>query len=341
MKYVGNSNYYFLCFFLLIFLATHQVFSSGTNEKSEDLSGNVQSQLNGDVADKDTLLLEIDSETASSPANSTNIIESSSSNVPLKQFDNISSQKDNETEILLDFQATNDNTGYNQEQDTILTSLNNPIFDTTSKNTSESTVLSPQSNEIEEQLLRQASQELDIAAQELEAKLDLITSPSPSPSSNRQEIPSFDIEQQSRMSIQPVVEEEQSVTSPKLDSTSQKTSPAKKATSGTTRSASSAKAKPTTATAPKSTEHKPASGVATASKSMEYKAAVATTKSIESKPSTAVRKTFHSESKASAATSNKSKVTPTSPNQKSSITAQKTVNIIINLRISITKCMFF
>ncbi len=285
---------------------------------------NFQSQLNGGVANKNTLLLEFDPE-APSTENPTNT-DTPSPNDPFKQFVNLSSQQDNKAETLLDFEGSSDNTN-EKEQDSILSTSNNSAFDITSPNADETVPLVPQSNEREHQLLNQANQDFDDAAQALASKIDLVTSPSPPATTGRQPPPSFDTEQKPVTSTQ-------SAASPKLDSTVPTASPAKKSAPHITRPTSASKTKPTSTTAAtsKTTEHKPitaAAGGTAASKSAEPKPAASTTKSTESKPSTTARKTIHSTSttSAAAAASNKPKITPTSPIQESSTVPKPTVNI--------------
>jgi len=292
---------------------------------------NFQSQLNGGVTDKNTLLLEFDPE-APPPENPTNT-DTPSPNDPFKQFANLSSKQDNKAETLLDFEGSSENTN-EKEQDSILTTSHNSAFDITSPHADETVSLVPQSNEKEHQLLNQANQDFDDAAQALASKIDLVSSPSPQPTSGRQPPPSFNTEQKPVTSTQSSAEENQSATSPKLDSTVPTASPAKKPASQITRPSSASKTKPTSTTAAtsKTTEHKPTTTAgAAASKSTEHKPAASTTKSTESKPSTTARKTIHSTSATSAAAataSNKPKITPTSPSQESSTVPKPTVNII-------------
>jgi len=258
-------------------------------------------KLNGNVADKNTLLLDFDPE-APPP-------DTPSPNDPFKQFTNLSSQQDNKTEILLDFEDSPKNAN-KQEQD--LNTSNNSALDTTSSNTDANVPLVPQSNQQDHQSLKHADQNVHNAAQESASKHDLLTTPS------------SDTEQQP-------VASNQSATSPKLDSTLPTASPAKKPAASTARPASATKTKPTATTAAttKSTEHKPNTGAAaaTASKSTEHKPAASTTKSTESKPSATTRKTIHSAPTTAAAASNKTKVTPTSPAPESSTVPKPTVNI--------------
>jgi septum formation inhibitor MinC len=255
------------------------------------------SHLNGSTTDKNTLLFDLDPEAPSSPGNSTNT-NITSSNDPFKQFANLSSQQDNKTEALLDFEG--------------------------------STVhLTPQSNEQEQQLSHQVYE-----------KVDLVTSPS---TPGRQPPPSFDTEQPHGASTQSKIEEKQSGTSPKLDSTLPTASSVKKPAASTARPTSAAKPKPspTTAAASKSTEQKPtaAAAAATTSKSTEHKPTTSTAKTAEPKPATTVRKTLHSAPTTAAAPS-KPKVTSTSSTQESSTDPKPTVNITINLNISQAKFIF-
>ena len=332
---MNKSKYLFIDFCL----ATHQQFSTQKNEESNDSSLNRQSSSNGDVADKNSLLLEFDPE-APSPKNSTNA-ETPSPNDPFKQFANISSQQDNKNESLLDFEGPSDNT-----------------------NTNANVPSTPQSNQQEQQLLNQVFDDFGNAAQALETKIDLVSSPPPPPTSDRQPPPSFDTEQQSVPSTESKIEENQTPTSPKLDSTLPTASPEKKPTASTKQPTSASKMKPSSATATtsKSTEHKPAAATSkstehkpaatskitepkpatAASKSTENKPAASATKTTESKTSTATtRKTLHATSTASAATSNKSKPTPTSPTPESSTAPKPTVYIIINLKVLKTEFLSF
>jgi hypothetical protein len=274
--------------------------------KNEESDG---SHLNGSTTDKNTLLFDLDPEAPSSPGNSTNTI-ITSPNDPFKQFANLSSQQDKKTEALLDFEEPTDST----------------------KTTDENVHLTPQSNEQEQQLSHQVDE-----------KVDLVTSPSSPATSGRQLPPSFDTEQQHEASTQSKIEEKQSGTSPKLDSTLPTASSVKKPAASTARPTSAAKPKPspTTAAASKSTEQKPtaAAAAATTSKSTEHKPTTSTTKTAEPKPSTTVRKTLHSAP--TTAAPSKPKVTSTSSTQESSTDPKPTVNITINLNISQAQFIFF
>ena len=286
-------------------------FSTRENEESKDSPFNISSQFNGGVADKNSLLLDLDPE-APPPVKSTDT-ETPSPNDPFQQFANFSSQQDNKNENLLDFGGpTND--AYKQQEE----QSNNLLFDSKSPNTDENISFVPQSNEQEHQLLSQAYDEVDHAAQELATKLDLVTSPSPPPTSDSQPPPSFDTE------LQTVEQNQATVASPKLDSTVPTATPAKKPTASATKPTSATKIKPTTPTTAtaKSAEHKPT----VAAKTTESKPAAAST---TAKP-TATRKTIHSASTASAAAASKPKVTPTSPSQDASAAPKPTVNIITN-----------
>ncbi|CAF5164759.1 unnamed protein product, partial [Rotaria sp. Silwood1] len=180
------------------------------NDESNDSSLlNFQSQLNGTVANKNTLLLELDPDAPNSinPMNT----DTPSPNDPFKQFSNQSStsQQNNQLDTLLDFDSSNNVTN-KHEQETNLTNFNNPFFDINPTNTNENFNIFSQSNESEEQLLRQASQELDDAVHELSDKLDLITAPSP---------PLTPDQQQQQQPVVSTIEEHQSAISTKTDST--------------------------------------------------------------------------------------------------------------------------
>jgi hypothetical protein len=305
-----------------LYLDVHQGYSTRKNEESEDFGLNVQSQLNGSVADKNTLLLDFDPE-APPPGNLTSV-DTPSPNDPFKQFANISSQQDNKTETLLDFEGSTDDTNQQEHK------FRNSSFDSKSSHTDENLPLVPQSKEEEDQLLHQAYDDVDHAAQELASKIDLVSSPSPPPTSARQPPPSFDIEQQSVPSTESKIEEHQAVTSPKLDSTLPTASPAKKPAANAIRPTSATKPKPSTATAATSKNTEQKTTTTAASKSTEHKPAASTTKSTEPKPSTTTRKTIHS---APTAASNKPKVTSTSPTQEASTVPKPTVNNAINLKL--------
>lgn len=318
-------------FFFFIYLDILKEFSTNKNEESEDSSSNSQSQLNGSVADKNTLLLDFDPE-APPPLNPTNT-DTPSPNDPFKQFTNLSSQQDSKTETLLDFEgSTNDNDNDKQDQESNITASHNSTFDRTSSNPDENVLSIPPSEEQEHQLLYQAFDDVDNEAQELATKIDLVSSPSPQPTSGHQPPPSFNTEQQPSTPIQSTIEEPQTPTSPKLDSTVPTASPVKKPATNMARPTSAAKPKPTATTAAaasKSMEHKPSTPTASAAaKSTEHKPAASATKSTEPKPTTTTRKTIHSTSTTSTTTaSNKSKVTPTSPGAESSTAPKPTVNI--------------
>jgi len=79
-------------------------FSTQKNQESENLI------LNGSVADKNTLLLEFDSD-APAPVNNTE-----SPNDPFKQFENLSIKPTDQPEILLDFGNSNENANKEEEE---------------------------------------------------------------------------------------------------------------------------------------------------------------------------------------------------------------------------------
>lgn len=290
-------------------LDRHHEFSTRENEESEDSLFNAQAQWNGGVADKNTLLLDLDPE-APSPVKSTNSETPSPNDFHHQQVN---------TGTLLDFDSAPVETRHQEEDQ-----ANNATLDSKSVDTDEKSPLVPQSNEQERQLLSQAYDEVDHAAQELATKLDLVTSPPATP--DRQAAPpSFDTQQASAEGNQ--------ATTP---------SPAKKPTASAAKPASATKPKPSTtpAASAKSTEAK--STATAASKSTEAKAAATSTaKTTESKPATA-RKTIHSAPSTSAATATKPKPTPTSPSQEASATAPKpTVDIIYWSRILMIEIFLF
>lgn len=260
--------------------------------------------MNGTEVDKDTLLLELDPNAP--PTEHTTNAYTPSPNDPFKQFSNISPQKENKADNILDFE------GVTEKQESNLTSFNNPLFDVNQTSTEENKLLSPETSQSEQELLRQASEELDSAAHELEQKLDLITASPITPDHSEQQ-------QQLPDSTQSKIEENPPATPTKVDSTLPKPTPEKKPTTTTTRPTSAGKPKPSasaTATS-KSTEHKPSS----TSKTTEHKPATAaaagsTTKSTEVKTTSTTRKTIHSGPTASAAAaSSKPKVASTSPTE--------------------------
>ena len=277
-------------------------FSTRENQGSEDSPFNGQSQWNGGVADKNTLLLDLDPE-APPPVKLTNSEPPSPNDSRHQQVN---------TGTLLDFDSAPVETHQQEENQ-----ANNATFDTKSADTEEKSPLIPQTNEQEHQLLSQAYDEVDHAAQELATKLDLVTSPPATP--DRQPAPpSFDTQQASAEGNQ-----------------AKTPSPTKKPT------ASATKPKPsTTPTASaKSTEAK--STATAASKSTEAKAAASTTKTTDAKPVT-TRKTIHSAPSTSAAAATKPKPTPTSPSQEASATAPKpTVDIIYWFRSLMIEIFLF
>lgn len=278
-------------------------FSTRQNEESDDSPFNTQSQLNGSVADKNTLLLDLDPE-APPPVESTNSETSSL---------NDSHPRQTNTGTLLDFDSA-----------TVDANVQDSASDSKSSHADENLFSYPHSNEQERQLLNQAYEEVDHAAQELANKLDLVTSPPATPDR------------------QVSAEENQSTTPAKLDSTLPTASPAKKPAASTIKPTSATKPKPTTTVAAASKTTEPKSTASAASKSTEPKAAASTTKSTDPKPSTTTtRKTIHSAPTAAASASSKPKVTPTSPSHDASAVAKPTVDMINSLEILILEISLF
>lgn len=199
-------------FLLFDYLDLLSEFSTQKNQESENLI------LNGSVADKNTLLLEFDSD-APAPVNNTE-----SPNDPFKQFENLSIKPTDQPEILLDFGNSNENANKEEEE-----------------------VQQQQQQQHEPEVLQSNEQIVDTSTHSAPATSSSIESESKS-----EEIPVAAI-----TPSESIIKEEPTPSSPQLDSTLPLASPTKKPTASATKPTSSAKPKSATPTS-KSTESKPA-----------------------------------------------------------------------------------
>jgi hypothetical protein len=314
-----------------------------SNDTHDALLFDVQTLPNGTNTVNDTLLFDLDSNTGTTSLTTARPTEQEQQSSSLLDFDDSTEQQ-----TMADDPTVN------------LTSFINPVYNMKTNENEPTPLVSPITDEPEQQLLDQAYDDVDHAAQELAEKIDLVTTPSPSITSDRQLPPSFDMN--SPLTSSTHVEttstgddvttltssthvETTSTGDDVTTSNSNVTSPivnvSNKPTTGTARtipSATKTRVSSTTTVTTKATEQKVAS---TSSKTPESKSSSATTKSTETRPSATTRKTIHlATATASAAiSSTKSRTTPTSPVQETARAAA--VAAAATVRIRLVQCLFF